>query len=241
MRKHIRTKVEFLAALLVFCGFAAAGWGVRCYVESLEDKGAMETASKQVETTGNLVVLDAGHGGGDSGKVGEGNILEKDINLAIAKKVKVKLEESGIKAVMTREKDELLSGDAKDNKKIADLKNRVKIINEEKPQLAVSIHQNSYPDPDVKGAQVFYFSHSAEAKEAAETMQEALLACDPDNTRKAKGNETYYLLKRTEVPTIIVECGFLSSPEEAALLTKEDYQQKLSEAIVKGIQSCLVK
>ncbi len=82
----------------------------------------------------------------------------------------------------------------------------------------MSIHQNSYQDPEVRGAQVFYYQHSNEGKEAAAILREALSAADPGNTRESKANGTYYLLRRTETPTVIVECGFLSNPEEAEKL-----------------------
>ena len=115
----------------------------------------------------------------------------------------------------------------------------VERINKTMPQAAVSIHQNSYQDAQIHGAQVFYYSHSEEGKRMAEVMQKALLKADEENTRQAKANDTYYLLKRTEVPTIIVECGFLSNPEEAAKLVSPKYQEKLAEAIAEGILACM--
>ena len=140
---------------------------------------------------------------------------------------------------MTREKDEMLGDPQAGNKKIHDMKARVEIINKTMPQAAVSIHQNSYQDEQIRGAQVFYYSHSEEGKRMAEQMQKALLTVDETNTRQAKANDTYYLLKRTEVPTIIVECGFLSNPEEAAKLTDAKYQKKMADAITKGIIACV--
>ena len=140
---------------------------------------------------------------------------------------------------MTREKDEMLGDPQAGNNKIHDMKARVEIINKTMPQAAVSIHQNSYQDEQIRGAQVFYYSHSEEGKRMAEQMQKALLTVDETNTRQAKANDTYYLLKRTEVPTIIVECGFLSNPEEAAKLTDTKYQKKMADAITKGIIACV--
>ena len=119
------------------------------------------------------------------------------------------------------------------------MKERVKLINDTAPDLAVSIHQNSYSGEEVHGAQVFYYTHSADGEKLAEIMQKALLSVDRDNHRKAKADSTYYLLRRTEVPTIIVECGFLSNYEEAEKLVDEKYQKQLAKAIVKGIESCL--
>ena len=185
------------------------------------------------------IVLDSGHGGEDPGKIGVNQAKEKDVNLKIAKKTKERLEKKGWKVVMTREKDVMLGDPAAGNKKIHDMKARVERINKTMPQAAVSIHQNSYQDAQIHGAQVFYYSHSEEGKRMAEVMQKALLKADEENTRQAKANDTYYLLKRTEVPTIIVECGFLSNPEEAAKLVSPKYQEKLAEAIAEGILACM--
>ena len=152
-----------------------------------------------------------------------------------------KLEEDGMEVVMTREEDVMLSDGDADNKKLDDLNSRIGIINEQQPAIAVSIHQNSYSDPAVRGAQVFYFTHSDKGKQAAEALQKELLEFDQENTRDIKANDTYYLLKKTEVPTVIVECGFLSCPGEAELLTDEAYQEELAVAIAKGIESWVVK
>ena len=221
--------MELIFALAVLAGLLFAGDKVRTYV-----------SVQQENVRRNLVVLDPGHGGRDPGKVGAQGEQEKDINLAISLKVKERLEKDGMEVVMTREKDVMLADEDASNKKLEDLNNRIRIINERQPAVAVSIHQNSYSDASVKGAQVFYFTHSDKGKQAAEALQKELLEFDQENTRKIKANETYYLLKKTEVPTVIVECGFLSCPEEEALLTDEAYQKKLAEAIAKGIESWVV-
>ena len=186
-----------------------------------------------------IVALDAGHGGDDPGKIGVNNAEEKEINLEIAEQVKALLEEEEIEVLMTREDDTMLAKEADTNKKVQDMKARVQKINEAAPALVVSIHQNSYSEESIHGAQVFYYTHSEAGKKAAEIMQKELLSVDPENTRQAKANDTYYLLKRTEVPTIIVECGFLSNYEEAEKLIYPEYQKQLSQAIVKGIITCL--
>ena len=176
-----------------------------------------------------VIVVDPGHGGEDPGKVGINDVLEKDLNLQIAKKVKKLLEEAGIKIVMTRTNDKV--PDAKKE----DLNQRVQLINETKPTLALCIHQNSYPDEKIKGAQVFYHTITSEAEDVASIVQEELRTVDPTNTRQIKENDTYFMLKNTQVPTIIVECGFLTNPEEAAKLTQEEYQDKLAQAICEGV------
>ena len=196
-------------------------------------------SSGNVTAKNNVIVLDSGHGGDDPGKIGVNQAKEKEVNLNISKKIKKRLEKKGWQVVMTREKDVMLGDPEAGNKKIHDMKARVDLINKTMPQAAVSIHQNSYQDEQIHGAQVFYYSHSKDGKRMAEVMQKALLAVDEENTRQAKANDTYYLLKRTEVPTIIVECGFLSNPEEAAKLIDPEYQKKLADAIVEGIIACV--
>ena len=115
------------------------------------------------------------------------------------------------------------------------MRNRCAKIRETKPAMAVSVHQNSYTDERVKGAQVFYHTASTEGKKVAELMQTSLYTLDETNHRQAKENQTYYLLKKTEVPVIIVECGFLSNPDEAEKLSSESYQDQVAEAVTKGI------
>ena len=207
--------------LLLLLGMIAASMKLSRLVTSGELQEKTETEK--------LVIIDAGHGGGDPGKVGVNNVLEKDLNLQIAKKLKACLEEKGIQTVMTREEDKA------EETKMADMKKRVSFINEVKPAIVVSIHQNSYSDASIKGAQVFYYTDSEASKGAAGIMQEELKTLDSENTREIKANKTFYLLKKTEVPTIIVECGFLSNPEEAEKLVTESYQEELASTICNGI------
>lgn len=190
---------------------------------------AAETAGNAENTKG-IVVLDSGHGGKDPGKIGINGALESEVNLKISEKIKKILQKQDITVIMTREDENGLA-----DSKVEDLKARVTLINEKKPYIAVSIHQNSYPQEEIRGAQVFYFTHSEEGKAAAEVLQNALLEADPDNTRQAKANDTYYLLKKTEAATVIVECGFLSNKEEADKLITEEYQEQMAAAVAKGI------
>lgn len=226
----MKRKAELIIALLFLLGAIAASMELSKYA-----------ASDKVENGSQTVVIDAGHGSADSGKVGVNGALEKDLNLQIAKKVKAILEKKGIHVVMTREDDMGLYDKSASNKKAADMKKRVDLINQTKPSLAVSIHQNSYQDGAVKGAQVFYYAHSKEGQEAALVMQEELRTFDSNNKRQAKENTTYYMLKRTEVPTIIVECGFLSNAQEAEKLKTENYQNQVAEAICEGITKWLAQ
>ena len=182
------------------------------------------------------VVIDAGHGGFDPGKIGVDGTLEKDINLTIAMRVKDLLEQQDVKVIMTRETDTGLCDETSGNKKVEDMKNRCSLMNESKPDLVISIHQNSYHEEPIKGAQVFYYSTSSEGKKLAEAMQKELIrVVDPRNRRQAKTGDSYYLLKKTEPPICIVECGFLSNWEECKLLQNAHYQEKLAWAIHLGV------
>ena len=187
-----------------------------------------------------FVILDAGHGGNDPGKIGVDGTLEKDLNLVIANRVKTLLEQQGVRVLMTRETDAGLYDENSSNKKVQDMKRRCSMMNEENPACVVSIHQNSYHEESIHGAQTFYYSTSKEGQLLAEILQEELVrVVDPDNTRQAKANDSYYLLKKTTPPICIVECGFLSNWEESKLLQDVNYQEKLAWAIHMGIMRYL--
>lgn len=227
----MKKKIELCMALIILCAAGILGRQGARLVNSLE--GEAEHGVYQV-------VIDVGHGGIDSGKVSADGVLEKDVNLAIAKKLKILLEQEDVSVTLTRDSDAGLYEESDSNKKVADLQNRCALIEKIKPDCTVSIHQNSFSSPEVRGAQVFYYGQSAEGELLAKLVQQSLIdRVDPDNHRQAKANDTYYLLKRTVSPTVIVECGFLSCPEEAALLTSEDYQNKLVWAIHMGVMGFL--
>ena len=228
---QILIKIKWIIVLLLLSAVIYGSYTLNQYVSGNQVKGEEKTE----------VILDAGHGGDDPGKVGVNEVLEKDVNLQITMKVKECLEKEGVTVKLTREMDEGLETEGAKNKKVEDMKARVRMINEIKPELVVSIHQNSYQTEDVKGAQVFYYIHSQKGEEMAKILQEAVRTVDPENHRQVKANESYYVLKRTEVPTVIVECGFLSNWEEAEKLSKEEYQQEMAEAISSGILECLGK
>jgi len=184
----------------------------------------------------NLVVIDAGHGADDGGKVGINGALEKDINLAIALRVRDLLENQGIQVYMTRENDQGTYPKTGDNRKLRDMQKRVELINKEKAALTVSIHQNSYTDERISGAQVFYYTGSQTGKAAAELMQAQMVeTLDKENHRQAKENGSYYLLKNVRYPIVIAECGFLSNRKEAELLCDEEYREQVAWAIHLGI------
>ena len=192
------------------------------------------------ESTGYVVVLDAGHGGNDPGKVGVDGTLEKDINLSLVYKLKEVLEAADVTVILTREEDHGLYQDSDTNKKRADMKARCELIGESQADLVISIHQNSYHDESVKGAQVFYYTGSEEGRSLAEQIEASLRSViGEENTRQAKANSEYYLLLHTSCPTAIVECGFLSNWEEAEKLEDEGYQEKLAWAIHLGVLAYL--
>ena len=231
---NIATKI--LTVLLVLAMIFLARESVQ-FVSTLEE-GTRKAFQKNGDEI--TIVVDAGHGGMDPGKIGINNALEKDINLAVALKLERNLRENGINVVMTRTDDSGLYKETDSNKKVRDMKNRLAVIEEAKPALAVSIHQNSYPDSSVSGVQVFYYKDSVKSKEAAEIMQTQMIrTLKPRKERVAKDNSSYYLLKKTSVPIVIVECAFMSNPTEAQLLTQDDYQEKVAWAIYMGIMQVI--
>lgn len=200
-----------------------------------------EAAVASSEGAGQPVILvDSGHGGMDPGMIGADGLEEKGVNLSIAKKLKKALEEMGYRVVMTRETDEGLYEESSRNKKAQDLQNRIELIQQTQPALSVSIHQNSYSDASVKGPQVFYYADSMEGERLAKAIQESLnQELLVERPRQAKGNTSYYLLKRSPGILNIVECGFLTNPEEAKLLVDEEYQERVARAIAVGIAAYL--
>ena len=227
----MKKKMEILMAvilLLTACLFAK--------------KGAVLVAGRKADTKQGrtCIVIDAGQGGIDPGKVGVNGAEEKVLNLQIALRLKKLLEAEEIEVVLTRTDDNGLYRENASNKKVEDMRRRCEIIAEAMPVFTVSIHQNSYPEEYVKGAQTFYYGKSAEGKVLAEYIQASMVErLDPENHRTAKANESYYLLKRTQSPTVIVECGFLSNSREAELMTDAEYQEKAAWAIHMGIQQYL--
>ena len=207
---------------------------ILCQILSLKLEKRIDNYNRVKETfkiSGDaLIILDAGHGGLDSGKIGINDQEEKDINLKIALKIKKLLEEQGISVMMTRSADERLS-----ETQTEDLKARTEIMNRSNAALAVSIHQNSFRDSSVSGAQVFYYPDSDEGRKAADAIQEELNDMQPDYWKEVKANDTYYILKNTEIPVVIVECGFLSNYTEAEKLADDSYQSVVAGTVVRGI------
>jgi len=225
MKERHKAVNYIMVALLFVSMFFVAGEAAK-YVSSQKTEGII----------GNLVIIDAGHGADDGGKVGINGAMEKDINLTIALRVRELLETQGVQVIMTREDDQGTYPKVGDNRKLRDMQKRVEAINKERAALTVSIHQNSYTDERIHGAQVFYFTGSEAGRQAAELMQEQMvMTLDPENHRQAKENSSYYLLKNVKYPIIIAECGFLSNQKEADLLCDKEYQEQVAWAIHLGI------
>lgn len=198
------------------------------------------TAGMPETRQGPVVVVDAGHGGHDPGKIGINKALEKDINLEIVKKLQYYLENDGVTVILTREDDDGLYTDSDGNKKQADMRKRCEIIDQSGADLVVSIHQNSYHEENVKGAQVFYYKSSLRGQRLAELVQKRFdFVLGEENRRVIKPNDSYYLLLHTSCPIVIVECGFLSNWEEAERLTGQDYQDRVAWTIYMGIMQYL--
>lgn len=219
-----------LLALLVFAAFGIAN-GV-----SIPTIKATNNVPKN-----KIVVLDAGHGGEDPGAVSDFNgIREKEINFYIASKVKELLEAENFTIIMTREDDTLKYAEGTTSvtqKRKQDLIRRKKMMDESGADLVVSIHLNKFPQEKYFGAQVFYPPNSPESKTAAELIQKSLREIvDHENKREAMLKKAeIIILKNLKTPTVIVECGFLSNPQEAQKLANVEYQDTLALAIKEGI------
>lgn len=196
-------------------------------------------------TSTDVIVLDPGHGGMDGGAVSATGVCEKDINLAIALKIKQLAEADGWKVIMTREEDKSLAsreGRTIRSQKTQDLLERKKIIARSEPIMVVSIHLNSFKqDTTVRGAQSFYSTGGTQditvkGKSLAESIQAEMVKGINDGTnRTALGKKDVLILKNPVAPTVIVECGFLSNREEEVLLQDKAYQEKLASHIYNGM------
>ena len=188
------------------------------------------------------VVIDAGHGGEDGGAAGDSGIAESRINLELALRLRDLFVFCGIQPQMIRETDTAVySGDCKTiaQKKVSDLKNRARMVNDADAALMLSIHQNYFEQSKYRGAQVF-FAKTEGSRALAETVQRSLRTCvDTSNRRQVKPAQGVYLMEHIECTGILIECGFLSNPEEERLLRDEGYQKKLAAAICGAVTEYL--
>lgn len=189
--------------------------------------------------SGKTIVLDAGHGQPDSGAENSTGITEESINLKITKKVQSLLEQSGCKVVLTRSDEngiyDLASKTLRE-KKVSDIKNRVKIGNESSADAFISIHLNKIEQSQYYGWQTFFKTNNEKSEQLAKSIQQELnSSIQRENKREALKITGKYIIEHVEIPITIVECGFLSNPEEAELLQQDEYQNKLAWGIYNGI------
>lgn len=189
--------------------------------------------------SGKIIVIDAGHGKPDEGAQSSRGTTEAETNLKIALKLQNLLEQSGSSVVLTRsDENAIYDLDAKTlkEKKISDIHNRVKIGNESSADLFVSIHLNKIPQQQYFGWQTFYKSSDENSTKLAKCIQSSLNeSIQKENNRAAMKLDTVYIMKKVEIPISIVECGFLSNPEEEKKLLNDEYQNKLAWGIYTGI------
>lgn len=218
-------------------GWLAALFALIVIAIVLSSESTIQTMVHQKAT--NTLVIDAGHGGFDGGAIGASGTTEQDINLSIAQRLACLSEYFGIQTVLTRQDQNALAYDpsrsVRENK-VADIKAREQIAAQTPNAIFLSIHLNKFSDPQYHGAQVFYSPNHAGGRILAELLQASLVnGCDPSNHREAKqAQNTIYLMKKLACPAVIVECGFLSNPDEEAKLNDQDYHKKLAAAILYG-------
>lgn len=243
MRKNLSVwGILLLAAILLLAGLMVLCTVLAPYTQTIvadclqnvkeEDAIFTQVAPRPV------VVLDPGHGGEDSGAVGIDGVLEKELNLAVAKRLRDLLIFEGWQVVLTRDTDCLLydPGTALSHK-VQDLKNRLDYGARYPGAVFVSIHMNKFPAESCKGLQIYYSGNHASSEGLARHLQEAIcLRLSPDNHRQIKrATSSIYILDRIQNPAILIECGFISNREESLLLQNEDYQKKMIAILSAGL------
>lgn len=229
-----KTKIRLFLLLALIAIFSSLIAGTTIVIR----RAAIDAAAD--ESTFQTVIVDAGHGGPDGGTSAADGTLEKDINLQIALKLNDCLQAMGIETVMIRNEDVSIH-DSNANtirqKKVSDLKNRLKIINETENAVFVSVHQNHFSDSKYSGTQVFYSKNNSYSKTLADRIRLSVISyLQPQNTREIKQSGTeIYLLHHAQAPAVMVECGFLSNREETENLKNEEYQRKIAFLIALGI------
>lgn len=213
-------------------------------VFSVQDSNLLKEESRTLETvalpvTNRVIILDAGHGKPDEGAQSQNGTTEAETNLKIALKVQNLLEQSGSTVILTRSDENAIYTSEEDSlkkKKVSDIQNRVKIGNESSADIFVSIHLNKIPQQQYWGWQCFYQQDNEKSVKLAQSIQNGLNeSIQKENKRKPMKLDTVYIMKHIEIPTTIVECGFLSNPEEEKQLLEDGYQDRLAWGIYQGI------
>ncbi len=190
--------------------------------------------SKAIPRPKYTIVIDAGHGGRDDGSTGVTGVKESDINLKIAKTLKVYLETLGIKVILTRADGNGLYDANATNFKASDMAKRIEIIDNAKADMVISIHCNSYKNSSESGAQAFYQEDDENGKKFAEDIQSQLIN-QLNGARDSANKGDFYILKESKTTAVLIECGFLSNPNEEKLLNSTNYQNKVAYAIMCGV------
>ena len=214
--------------------FYAAGrvWKQQLFQQT-ENNAFVETQS---------VILDPGHGGEDGGAVGADGVIEKDINLSIALRLRDLLVLQGYTVYMTRESDEMTCDEGLEGisaRKKSDMHNRLALMDAHPEAVVLSIHQNLFEQAKYSGAQMFYGKNHPQSEQLAQVLQDSFRSqLQPENERQIKaGGQDLYLLWEAENPIVLVECGFLSNPEECRNLCSDDYQKKVALTILNGLMA----
>lgn len=242
MKKSIYALIslkQFLACVVAIAATIAIVFGIDVYY--------LRTSAQESEQENlPLIIIDAGHGGEDGGTQSSSGIVEKDINLSISKKIEKILTLYGFDTLMIRTEDSLIyDKDCKTirEKKVSDIHNRMKILEQHPDSIFLSIHQNHFDQSKYSGAQVFYSKNNPESQIIAECIQSTIISnLQHENKRTVKPSGTeIYLLYHAKSPAVMVECGFLSNGAEAQLLNDDEYQTKMSAAVVQGVLTYLNK
>ena len=226
--------IYYIISFLLFLGFVILI--VNAY------SNVSQTVSTTVNNKTPIIVIDAGHGGEDGGATAN-NIIEKDINLSIAKKLEMIFTSNGYEVIMTRTDDNSIG--VKDTtireQKVSDMKKRLEIYNSNKENIVISIHQNKFQQEKYNGTQIFYSTNNEKSSILAENIKTSVVnLLQPNNTRECKkATKEIYLLYNSKVPSVIVECGFLSNPQEEASLRNSEYQKKICCVIASTVSGFL--
>ena len=242
-----RRRSTYVAIPLLFLLFTAllclCAWLLGGAFATVGDESS-PTVAEEEATPIRTVVIDAGHGGEDGGAQSAAGLFEKDANLAVAMALRELLEANGIPTVMTRTEDKLLYDrgvDFKGRKKVLDLAARRIIAEQTESCLFISIHMNAFPQTQYRGMQVWYGAGSPLSQEVAGSAQALCASWQADNHRKIKAaGSNIYLLDKLECPAILVECGFLSNPDEAAHLSDDAYRYDVAFSIFAAIAPYII-
>jgi N-acetylmuramoyl-L-alanine amidase len=225
----------FFRLFFIILAFFALSLGIFYFLNRTQgDTAPTPTTPPQSnsQTAYPTVIIDAGHGGEDGGTSGENGVLEKELNLDLAKRVNELFKAAGINTVMTRDEDRLLYdplSDYKGRKKILDMQERLRIASKHDNAIFISIHMNSFPEKKYSGLQVYYSNNNTDSERIANAVQKTTaFYLTPANDRKIKIGKDIYLLDRLHIPALLIECGFLSNPEECARLSTEEYRNELA-------------